>query len=102
MSDVQQSLSAVVPFGVIPQENSTNGSVVETYNVLRIPVVGEENFVRGVTVLGVKHCLVIRRGVKMEDIENVLSHEQVCSCDEIIIRFHFMMRLRLWDSAGSG
>lgn len=80
-----------MPFGVIPQENSINGSVVETYNVLRVPVVGQETFVRGVTVLGVKHCLVIRQGVKMENIENVLSHEQVCSCDETIIQLHFMM-----------
>ncbi|KAH0838383.1 Prephenate dehydratase-domain-containing protein [Lanmaoa asiatica] len=76
LSDVQQTLSAAVPFGIVPQENSTNGTVIETYNVLRIPGVGQENFVRGVTVIGVKHSLVIRRGVKMENIEHVLSHEQ--------------------------
>jgi prephenate dehydratase len=76
-SDVQQTLSVVVPFGIIPQENSINGSVVETYNVLRIPAVGQETFVRGVTVFAVKHSLVTRRGVKLEHIETILSHEQV-------------------------
>lgn len=89
MLDVQETLSAIVPFGIIPQENSTNGSVVETYNVLRVPAVGQETFVRGVTVFRVKHSLVTRRGVKLENIEKVLSHEQVRSYDEIISGFHF-------------
>lgn len=91
-----------MPFGVIPHENSINGSVVETYNILRIPVIGQEIFVRGITVFQVKHSLVIRRGVKMENIKNVLSHEQVCSCDETITGLRFMIRFRLWDSVGSG
>ena len=77
-------MSAAVPFGIIPQENSTNGSVVETYNVLRSSAVGQATFVRGATVLRVKHSLVTRRGVKLKDIEKVLSHEQVCSYDEIV------------------
>ncbi|KAF9229393.1 PDT-domain-containing protein [Gyrodon lividus] len=76
IADVQQTLSADVPFGIIPQENSINGSVVETYNLLRTPAVGRESFVRGYTVLAIQHSLVVRQGVKIEDIENVLSHEQ--------------------------
>ncbi|KAF8560445.1 PDT-domain-containing protein [Imleria badia] len=76
IADVQRTLSAAVPFGIIPQENCINGSVVETYNILRIPVVGQETFVRGATVFAVKHSLVTRRGVKLEDIKKVLSHEQ--------------------------
>ncbi|KAI9572877.1 Prephenate dehydratase-domain-containing protein [Boletus coccyginus] len=76
ITDVQQTLSVVVPFGIIPQENSINGSVVESYNVLRIPAVGQETFVRGVTVFAVKHSLVARRGVKLENVEKILSHEQ--------------------------
>jgi len=76
ITDVQQTLSTAVPFGIIPQENSINGSVVETYNVLRLPAIGQETFVRGATVFAVKHNLVTRRGVKLENIEKVLSHEQ--------------------------
>lgn len=76
IADVQQALSVDVPFGIIPQENSINGSVVETYNLLRDPAVGRDCIVRGYTVLGIQHSLVVRRGVKMEDVENVLSHEQ--------------------------
>lgn len=95
-----------MPFGLIPQENSTNGSVIETYNILRVPAFGQETFVRGATVLEVKHSLVTRRGVKLEDIETVMSHEQVR-------RRHGHHHLdgvshltitssRLWDNAESG
>lgn len=82
-----------MPFGIIPQENSINGSVVESYNVLRIPAVGQETFVRGVTVFAVKHSLVARRGVKLENVGKILSHEQVSSCNGIIsiTGLHFMM-----------
>jgi len=76
-SDVFQSLSPHLPFGIVPQENSTNGSVVETYNALRTSSIGHVNFIRGYTALAVSHCLVVRHGVKLEDIEHVLSHEQV-------------------------
>ncbi|KAH7883680.1 Prephenate dehydratase-domain-containing protein [Phlebopus sp. FC_14] len=76
IADVQQSLSTDVPFGIVPQENSIYGSVVETYNLLRNPAVGEETFVRGVTLLAIQHCLIVRRGVRIDDIKHVLSHEQ--------------------------
>lgn len=99
-SDVQHTLSAAVPFGIIPQENSITGSVVETYNVLRGPVVGQETFVRGATVFAVKHSLVARRGVKLENIERVLSHEQVRSCR---LSLDSISRSpRLWASASCG
>lgn len=75
-ADVFLSLSYAVPFGVVPQENSIFGSVTETYDVLRKPDTG---VVCGEVTLAVQHCLLVRRGVKLEDIEQVLSHEQVGS-----------------------
>ncbi|KAG6337335.1 hypothetical protein ID866_1760 [Astraeus odoratus] len=76
IADVFESLSPCLPIGVVPQENSTNGSVVETYNFLRTSSVGQSIFIRGHTVLAIQHCLIVRHGVKLEDIEHVLSHEQ--------------------------
>jgi len=51
--------------------------VIETYNVFRSRAIGQESFVRGETNMPINHCLVVRQNVKMEDIELVLSHEQV-------------------------
>ncbi|KAJ6546461.1 Prephenate dehydratase-domain-containing protein [Mycena vulgaris] len=59
--------------GVVPQENSIFGSVIETYDALRRGNVGA---VQGEIVLEVQHCLLARRGVKREDIRSIKSHEQ--------------------------
>ncbi|KAG1771676.1 Prephenate dehydratase-domain-containing protein [Suillus placidus] len=76
IADVIESLSSEVPFGIIPQENSTNGSVIETYNLLRCERVGQDSFVRGETSMQIQHSLVVRQNVKIEDIEHIFSHEQ--------------------------
>ncbi|KAJ7134971.1 Prephenate dehydratase-domain-containing protein [Mycena crocata] len=74
ITDVFNAVSSKVShIGVVPQENSIFGSVVETYDALRKPDVG---FIRGEKVLRVQHCLLTRTGVKREDIRCIKSHEQ--------------------------
>lgn len=70
-------MSPTIPFGVVPQENTIFGSVIETYDQLRHSNVGKGLFVVGEVTLGVQHCLLARKGVPLSDIKNVLSHEQV-------------------------
>ncbi|KAF9265870.1 PDT-domain-containing protein [Marasmius fiardii PR-910] len=72
ISDVLNVLGEV-DFGVIPQENTIFGPVVETYDGLRNV---ESGFIRGEVTLQVRHCLVVRAGVKISDIDCVMSHEQ--------------------------
>ncbi|KAK7037532.1 prephenate dehydratase [Paramarasmius palmivorus] len=75
----KSSISAVfdslgeVDFGIIPQENTIFGPVVETYDALRHV---RDGFVCGDVSLKVQHCLVVREGVKLSDIVCVMSHEQ--------------------------
>lgn len=62
---------------VVPQENSTFGAVIETYDSLKLPSTGMHIFVSGAISIGIRHCLIVLNGVKFEDIEIVMSHEQV-------------------------
>ncbi|KAI6005284.1 Prephenate dehydratase-domain-containing protein [Pisolithus orientalis] len=90
---VFRSLSLDLPLGIVPQENSTHGSVIETYDILRDPAIGQSNFIRGSTILAVRHCLVVRQGVKLENIDHVLSHGQALGqCRS------FLARLLPWAS----
>jgi prephenate dehydratase len=73
--DVFDSVSSsTADLGVVPQENSTFGGVIETYDNLRRP---DTRFVRGEITLQVQHCLLVRHGVKLGDIKKIMSHEQV-------------------------
>ena len=76
---VFEAISDDIPFAVIPQENSVYGHVTETYDALRSPKAGQSVFVRGELPLAIKHCLVVRQGVQLADVERVMSHEQVRS-----------------------
>lgn len=64
--------SGVCQFGVLPIENSSNGSVRTVYQLLL-----ERNLsiVRS-TRLCIRHALLVNPGVKMADIEEIYSHEQ--------------------------
>ncbi|KAJ6513895.1 PDT-domain-containing protein [Mycena vitilis] len=74
ISDVFSAVASdIAHAGVVPQENTIFGSVIETYDGLRAQNAG---FVRGEVVLEVQHCLLVRRGVKREDIRYIKSHEQ--------------------------
>ncbi|KAJ7632407.1 Prephenate dehydratase-domain-containing protein [Roridomyces roridus] len=74
INDVFDAVSTgVVHAGVVPQENSIFGPVVETYDALRQPNVG---FVRAEIVLEVQHCLLVPSGSKREDVRFIKSHEQ--------------------------
>lgn len=77
--DVLDAVSLDIPLGIVPQENTIFGAVIETTDLLRLPVVGQEKFVVGEITIAINHCLVVRKGVKAEDINVILSHEQVGS-----------------------
>ncbi|KAF8898639.1 Prephenate dehydratase-domain-containing protein [Infundibulicybe gibba] len=84
ITDVFQVLPDV-DFGVVPQENSIFGSVVETYDALR----GMKGFVRGETILEVRHCLLVRKGTQLNAIQRILSHEQALGQCSTFIEEHF-------------
>jgi len=72
IADTLKSLETL-DYVVVPRENSIFGSVIETFDGLRSL---NEGFVRGEIVLKIQHCLVIKKGAKLSDIDCVMSHEQ--------------------------
>ncbi|KAK0208255.1 Prephenate dehydratase-domain-containing protein [Desarmillaria ectypa] len=73
IAEVFDSLSTTVDIGIVPQENSIFGPVIETYDCLRKD---DPVFVRDEIILAIQHCLIVRKGVKLSDIDCVMSHEQ--------------------------
>lgn len=64
-----------VKYGIIPIQNSTAGSVSETYSLM-----GKYNFsIAAMVRLEINHCLAAREGVAQESITKVYSHAQALS-----------------------
>jgi len=64
--------SGVCDFGVLPIENSANGSVHAVYDILKD---GGLNVVRSIKFC-VHHELLAKQGTKLSDVKEIISHEQ--------------------------
>ncbi len=74
------------PFGVIPVENSTAGSVHEAYDL----IMKYKFYVVGAYSLKVNHCLCANEDAKYENITEVYSHPQALSqCSKFLKDFDF-------------
>ncbi|NLP27064.1 MAG: prephenate dehydratase [Clostridiales bacterium] len=61
-----------VDFGILPIQNSTTGSVAQTYDLMK-----KYNFyIAKVARLEISHCLVAKKGTMPQDIKSVYSHPQ--------------------------
>ena len=90
--------SGEVATGVVPIENSVNGSVREVYDLLlehEVPIVGE-------VVVPVELCLAALPGQHLDDIERVYSHIQALGQAERFLREHDWTLLTTYNTAGGG
>ena len=73
-------------FGVIPVENSTAGSVHESYDL----IMKYRFYVVGAYDLTISHCIAAKENTKFEQIEEVYSHPQALSqCGIFLKSFGF-------------
>ena len=73
-------------YGVIPVENSTAGSVHESYDL----IMKYRFYVVGAYDLKIEHCLCAKTDTKYEDITDVYSHPQALSqCNNFLKSFDF-------------
>ena len=62
-------------YGVVPLENSTAGSVNSVYDLM----MKHHFFIVRSARLKVDHCLLVKPGVKLSDIREIVSHQQALS-----------------------
>ncbi|MEE1003462.1 MAG: prephenate dehydratase [Acutalibacteraceae bacterium] len=68
-------------YGILPIENSTAGSVKQVYDLM---VNHNFSIVRS-TRIQVNHCLLAKKGTKLSNIKEVISHEQALTqCSEFL------------------
>jgi prephenate dehydratase len=86
------------PAGVLPIENSVNGSVREVYDLLLehdLEIVAE-------VVIPIELCLAALKGQTLEGIERVYSHIQALGQSERFLRGRPWTLLTTYNTAGSG
>lgn len=73
--------SGFCPFGIVPIENSSNGSVRQVYDLLQVKDVSIVRSER----LCISHELLVKPGVKLSEIKKIVSHEQALGqCSEFL------------------
>jgi prephenate dehydratase len=89
--------AGAVDLGVVPVENSVEGSINETYDMLlssNLTVIGE-------VVLRVVHCLIALRAAKLEGVKVVYSHPQALAQCRNFITSLGVEPIVTYDTAGS-
>ena len=61
-----------IDFGVIPIQNSTAGSVTQTYDLLK----RYNLYIAKTVCIEISHCLAVKKGTSAENIEKIYSHPQ--------------------------
>ncbi|KAL7115676.1 hypothetical protein ACP275_04G197000 [Erythranthe tilingii] len=87
----------LVDRAVLPIENSLGGSIHRNYDLLlrhRLHIVGEVK-------LAIRHCLLANHGIKVEDLNRVLSHPQaLAQCENTLTKLG-LVREAVDDTAGA-
>jgi len=83
--------------GLIPVENTIEGSIVRSYDLLN-----ERSLkARGEVILRVIHCLIANPGVSLPDVVKVHSHPQALGQCRAFIEAHGLESVAAADTAGS-
>lgn len=86
-----------VPYGIVPVENSQEGTITRTYDLL----LDHDVTISGEVLHRVTHCLIAHRGVKIDNIRKVYSHPQALGqCHGFISKLG-IEAVPAYDTAGS-
>ncbi len=97
LPEVFESVESTSDFGVVPIENSIEGAVTQTYDMLLqsdLSIIGED-------IVRIAHCLMAPRGVKLANLKIVYSHQQALAQCRGYIERHGLESIPFYDTAGS-
>jgi chorismate mutase/prephenate dehydratase len=98
LRDVFRAVEArKVAFGIVPVENSYEGSINETYDLLATTT----SKVCGEVQVRVRHCLIAKEGTRLSQIRTVYSHPQALAQCARFLRAHRLEGVPSYDTAGS-
>lgn len=86
-----------VDFGIVPIENTLEGTVGQNYDLLlksRVKIFGEK-------ILRIQHCLVAPKGTKLSSIKKVYSHPQALGQCREFLEKKKLEAVAAYDTAGS-
>lgn len=89
--------SSTVDLAVVPIENSTEGSVNETYDLL----VEKPLYVIGEIYQKIHHCLIINKNSSPDEISVIYSHPQALAQCRKYIQNRHLESIPMYDTAGS-
>ena len=89
--------ASIVRFGVVPVENSLEGTINQTHDLLLQSALQ----ISGEVKIKINHCLLVLPGVKLSDISKVYSHPQaLAQCGGFLDAMHTSAE-PAYDTAGS-
>lgn len=83
--------------GLVPTENSIQGSVIRTLDLLN----ERKLKIQDEIILRIRHCLIANPRVKIGDIEKVYSHPQALGQSREYLEKHGFEPINTYDTAGS-
>ena len=83
--------------GLVPVENSIEGSIVRTFDLLNERTLRAQ----GETVLRIVHCLIANPGVEAGDVKRVYSHPQALGQSREYLERRGLEPVAAYDTAGS-
>lgn len=84
-------------FGIVPVENSSEGSISRVYDLF----LDHDVKVTGETALRIVHCLIVAPGVTLGDIKRVYSHPQALGQCHTFLSHLGVELIPSYDTAGS-
>lgn len=97
LPEIFEAVEGGTDLGVIPIENSLEGPVTQTYDLLLdsdLTIIGEE-------IVRIDHCLIAGKGTALRDVRTVYSHPQALGQCRDYLDSHRLDSVPFYDTAGS-